>query len=105
MVFLETSVFSRRLGDRLSDEEYRKLQVYLALRPDAGKIIVGSGGIRKVRWRSPGEGKSGGVRVIYYWAVSRERLLMLSIYAKNEQANLTREQLRALRVVVEEEFR
>lgn len=104
MVILETSVFSRRLEERLSDEEYRKLQLHLVVRPDAGTIMVGSGGIRKIRWRTQDQGKSGGVRVIYYWAVSQDKLLMLSIYAKNEQANLTREQVRTLRAIVEEEY-
>lgn len=104
MVILETSVFSRRLEERLSDEEYRELQGQLVVRPDAGRIIVGSGGIRKVRWRSAGQGKSGGVRVIYYWAVSQDKLLMLSIYGKNEQANLSPDQIRKLRTIVEEEY-
>ncbi len=104
MVILETTIFSRRRDDRLDDEEYRRLQLYLVLRPDAGPIIVGSGGIRKVRWPSRGGGKSRGVRVIYYWAVGSGKLLMLSIYAKNEQSDLTPAQLRALRSLVEEEY-
>jgi mRNA-degrading endonuclease RelE of RelBE toxin-antitoxin system len=58
-----------------------------------------------VRWAATGRGKRGGVRVIYYWAVDREIILMLLIYGKNEQDDLTAEQLRALKGLVEEEFK
>jgi mRNA-degrading endonuclease RelE of RelBE toxin-antitoxin system len=74
-------------------------------RPDVGNIIRGSGGLRKVRWAATGRGKRGGVRVIYYWAVDREIILMLLIYGKNEQDDLTAEQLRVLKGLVEEEFK
>jgi hypothetical protein len=60
-------------------------------------LIKGGGGIRKLRQVLPGRGKSGGARVIYYWAVKNDLILMLDIYAKNEQANLTDEQVNALR--------
>jgi mRNA-degrading endonuclease RelE of RelBE toxin-antitoxin system len=74
-------------------------------RPDVGNIIRGSGGLRKVRWAATGRGKRGGIRVIYYWAVDREIILMLLIYGKNEQDDLTAEQLRVLKGLVEEEFK
>ena len=61
--------------------------------------------MRKVRWAATGRGKRGGVRVIYYWAVDREIILMLLIYGKNEQDDLTAEQLRVLKGLVEEEFK
>ena len=93
----------RTLG-LLSDEEYRKSQIALTKRPEVGAIIEGSGGLRKVRWALPGRGKSGGVRVIYYWAVRQERLLMLLIYAKSEMDDLTPRQLAILRRIVEEEY-
>ena len=64
MVIIETSVFTRQLLSLLSDEEYRKLQVALANRPNIGDLIKGSGGLRKVRWAIEGSGKRGGVRVI-----------------------------------------
>ncbi len=88
----------------LSDEEYRLLQRTLVLRPDAGELIPGSGGLRKIRWSAKGHGKRGGVRVIYFWAVSQERILMLLIYAKNEQDDLTPDQLKVLKRIVEEEY-
>lgn len=68
MVFVETSLFSKLLDRYLSDDEYRLLQNHLIEHPDAGDVIRGSGGVRKVRWAVRGRGKSGGVRVIYYWA-------------------------------------
>jgi mRNA-degrading endonuclease RelE of RelBE toxin-antitoxin system len=104
MVIVETSVFTRRIGEFLADEEYRKLQGALADRPAAGRIISGSGGLRKVRWAPAGRGKRGGVRIIYYWAVAEEKLLMLLIYAKNERDDLSAEQLRILRGIIEEEY-
>lgn len=72
--------------------------------PDAGKIIQGGGGIRKIRWGGSGRGKRGGSRLIYYWATSRNQVYMLFAYAKNENSDLTKEQLSALRKVVELEF-
>jgi len=104
MVIVETSIFTRQVQALLTDEEYRRLQLSLVARPDLGAVIPGSGGLRKVRWVVQGRGKRGGVRVIYYWAVSQDRILMLLIYAKNEQDDLTPEQLRVLRRIVREEY-
>ena len=70
-------------------------------RPDTGAIIQGSGGLRKVRWSLEGTGKSGGVRVIYYWVVDDAHIRMLYTYPKGKQENLTKEQLKALRQIVE----
>ena len=101
MVIIETSVFTRRVTALLSDDEYRELQATLVERPRAGSVIPGSGGIRKLRWRASGRGKRGGARVIYYWATEQERILMLLIYAKNESEDLTRDQIKMLRYIVE----
>ena len=78
--------------------------VMLIETPEAGKIIQGSGGIRKIRWGNDGKGKQGGSRFIYYWATNKEQIYMLFVYAKNERSNLTREQLSALKKVVKLEF-
>ena len=104
MVIIETSVFTRQVRELLPDEEYRKLQVALISTPTLGSVIRGSGGLRKARWVLPGKGKRGGVRVIYYWAVVEEQLLMLLMYAKSEQDDLSPSQLRTLRELVEEEY-
>ncbi len=104
MVIIETSVFTRQVQKLFSDEEYRHLQMILSTRPDMGVIIPGSGGLRKARWGLRGRGKSGGVRVIYYWAVEQNRLLLLLMYPKNVRDNLSPAQLKMLRQIVKEEY-
>ena len=105
MVIIETSVFTRQVRALLPDEEYRKLQAALVTTPTLGSVIRASGGLRKLRWALPGKGKRGGVRVIYYWAVAQDQLLMLLMYAKSERDDLSQSQLRILRNLVEEEYR
>jgi len=105
MVIIETSIFTRRIQTILSDEEYRLLQVHLVNKPDSGKVIRGSGGLRKLRWSAGGHGKRGGIRIIYYWFVSQDTLLLLFAYPKSEQDDLTPEQLRQLKRVIEGEYR
>ena len=104
MVFLETSAFTRRITTLLTDEEYAEVQDNLIEQPDLGDLIPAGGGIRKLRVTAKGHGKSGGARVIYYWAVARDRVFFLRAYAKNEQSDLTRKELKDLRRVIEEEF-
>ncbi len=104
MVIIETSIFTRQVQALLTDDEYRALQEILVNRPDAGAVIVGSGGLRKVRWGIKGRGKRGGVRVIYYWAVKQAQLLMLFIYPKSERDDLSPDQLKTLRKIIEEEY-
>jgi len=104
MVIIETSVFTRRVQDLLTDEEYRELQTALINRPTAGTLLQGSGGLRKVRWALPGRGQSGGARVIYYWAVEQGQLLMLFMFAKNERDDLSPAQRKMLRQIVEDEY-
>ena len=66
-----------------------------------GDIIQGTGGLRKIRWRQEGRGKSGGVRVIYYWMTRNEQIYMLYIYQKTKQEDLTSEQVKVLKSIVE----
>ncbi len=105
MVIVETSIFTRQVQVYLSEEEYRILQIELILHPDKGKIIPGSGGLRKIRWSTIGRGKSGGLRLIYYWAVNKNQIFMLFIYSKNEQENLTALQLKILKNIIKEDFK
>lgn len=102
MVFVETSLFTGQLPRFLGDDEYRSLQSHLMAHPGAGVVIKGSGGVRKVRWRSGGRGKSGGVRVIYYWAMADEQIFMLTLYGKGEKENLSVQDLRKVSKLVEE---
>ncbi len=69
------------------------------------QMLLAVGGLRKLRWSLPGSGKRSGVRIIYSWADACGRLLMLLIYGKNEQDELSAEQVRQLRPLVEREFR
>ena len=102
MIFVETSIFTRLLNGLLSDDEYRELQSALIRQPEMGVVIQSSGGLRKVSWALPGRGKSGGVRVIYY-LVRQEKILMVYVYQKGKQDDLTAEQLKRLSRIVEEE--
>ena len=88
----ETSAFSRRADAMLTREERDALIDTLAANPLAGVVVVGLGGVRKLRWAPPGRGKSGAFRVIYY-VVTRDRpILALFLYGKNEQADLNAQQ-------------
>ena len=88
MIFIETSAFTKYLPDYLSDEDYHALQSYLMQKPDAGAIVRGTGGIRKVRWAPVGKGKRGGVRVIYYWKRPDHEIWMLTIFSKSENSTI-----------------
>jgi mRNA-degrading endonuclease RelE of RelBE toxin-antitoxin system len=103
--FVETSVFTRRITDVLSDDDYRLVQEALLRRPAQGDLIEGTGGVRKLRWSEAGRGKRGGLRFIYYWHVEREIILMLFLYRKSEQKDLTTEQKRVLAKAVQQEFK
>ncbi|MCG7905016.1 MAG: type II toxin-antitoxin system RelE/ParE family toxin [Candidatus Thiodiazotropha taylori] len=101
MVIIETRIFTRLINELLDDDEYKELQEALVNRPDLGDLIKGSGGLRKVRWNLRGTGKSGGVRVIYYWVVDDHHIRMLYVYPKGKQDNLTKEQVAQLKAIVE----
>jgi hypothetical protein len=82
--FIEASTFTRYVYVYLSEEEYAGLQIYLSLHQEAGRVVSGSGGIRKVRWALSGRGISGGVRVIYYFKRQDDEIWLLTIYNKSE---------------------
>ena len=102
MEFVETKLFSKKLPSLLADDEYRELQAYMLEQPGAGDVIKGSGGVRKLRWKAEGRGKRGGVRIIYYLELAESRFLMLTLYAKNELADLTQNEIKLLKRIVEE---
>jgi len=84
LTFIETKLFTSLVGGYLSDDEYGALQLSIAANPEAGEIVRGSGGVRKLRWSGAGRGKRGGIRVIYYLRTTRGEVWMLTLYAKNE---------------------
>lgn len=98
---VETSIFTRRVEKLLSAEEREALVDYLAANPEAGDVMEELGGIRKVRFAAKGRGKSGGVRVIYFFHTENTPLYALTVYAKNEKADLSGEDRKAMRAFVE----
>ncbi|WP_372719046.1 transcriptional regulator [Immundisolibacter sp.] len=96
MIFIEIRNFTARLPDYLSDDEYRELQTYLAQRPEAGDRIPGGGGLRKLRWAAKGHGKSGGVRVFYYWLRADDQIYLFTLLGKSERADLDKATLHAI---------
>ena len=105
MVIKETSIFTKQVNKLLDAESYRFLQLRLVADPEAGDLMRGTGGLRKIRWQGSGRGKRGGVRVIYYWAANHDVVLMLLMYGKNERDDLSAEQSRVLVALVKEEFK
>jgi len=103
--FVETPVFTAQIVAALQDDSYHQLQLALLLRPEQGALIRGSGGLRKLRWGVADRGKRGGVRVIYLWHPDDQTFYMLYVYPKNVQSDLSSNQLRILRRLVEEEFK
>ena len=102
MVFIETPTFTRLVLALLHDDEYRELQVAMMEDPERGDIIAGGGGIRKLRYGVQGRGKSGGVRVIYYWIKDNHQIYMLVMYPKSVKDTLSDKETALLRNLVKE---
>jgi mRNA-degrading endonuclease RelE of RelBE toxin-antitoxin system len=101
MLFVETSLFTRLLPHYLTDDEFHEFQALIVENPEAGDVIRGSGGVRKVRWGAKGKGKRGGVRIIYYWQRADGHIYLITIYAKNEVSDLTPAEITAIKCMVE----
>ena len=84
-----------------TEEERGEFAAYIAESPDAGDVVPESGGIRKVRWRRAGTGKSGGVRVIYFTRTLEEEVVLLTLYAKAKTDNITGAKLKEIRRALE----
>ena len=101
MEFIEATAFTKYVYDYLTEDEYLGLQSSLLQNPEAGKIVRGSGGVRKVRWAITGKGKSGGVRVIYYFKKQDDEIWLLTIYSKNEVESIPAHVLRQIAKEIE----
>ena len=101
MEFIEAVAFTKYLYDYLSEDEYIGLQSFLLQYLESGKVVRGSGGVRKVRWAMAGRGKSGGVRVIYYFKKQDDEIWLLTIYSKNEMENIPAHVLRQIAKEIE----
>ena len=100
--FIETKLFTRLVGELLSDEEYLQLQAALAKNPEAGAVIPATGGVRKLRWGLADHGKRGGLRVIYYLRSQRGVIWMLTLYPKSVAENIPSHVLRQIRQELED---
>ena len=105
MEFIETPAFTRYVSDYPDDEEYRALQRHIGLGPDTGDLMPGTGGFRKLRWadKRRGKGRRGGLRVIYYHFAVAHQIWLMTLYNKNEAADLTPGEKKALKTAIEGE--
>jgi hypothetical protein len=103
--FIEAPVFTALLPRYLTDDDYRELQLHLAGEPSAGAVMPGSGGFRKPRWRDRRRGKRGGLRLIYYHFPEDAQVWLLTLYDKDEAADLTQTEKRMLKEQLEVEKR
>ena len=106
MEFIEAPAFTRHIAEYLDDESYSALQNELADNPEAGDVMPGTGGFRKVRWADPrrGKGRRGGLRVIYYYFLSDFQILLVTVYGKDEAADLSPSEKRALKNAIAAEL-
>jgi hypothetical protein len=103
MEFIEARAFTRYLSEYLGDDEYRALQQKLGLAPELGDLMPGTGGFRKIRWadKKRGKGRRGGLRVIYYHFAADHQIWLMTLYGKNEAADLTLGEKKALRSAID----
>jgi len=94
-------VFQKQWPLYWSEEERGEFAAHIAEFPNSGDVVPQSGGIRKVRWRRAGSGKSGGVRVIYFTRTAEEEVVLLLIYAKSKTESITGTKLKEIRRVIE----
>jgi mRNA-degrading endonuclease RelE of RelBE toxin-antitoxin system len=105
-VFVELPAFERHRKEYFDDDAFRELQDLLMLNPEAGDLIPGTGGLRKLRFgdKRRGKGKRGGLRVIYYWWDSGSQFWLFTVYDKAEMSDLTAPQRKALKEMIKKEL-
>ena len=97
----ELPEYIRRSQELLSEPERKAVIDYLAQYPQSGDLMEGTGGIRKLRWGRGSRGKSGGVRIIYYYHDEHIPLYLLTVFGKNEQSNLSKAERNELAKLVD----
>lgn len=107
MEFFEAPAFTRHVSDYLTDDRYGELQQRLAAKPELGDVIPGTGGFRKLRWSDPrrGKGTRGGLRIIYYHLAQERQIWLLTVYGKDEAADLTPKEKKALKSAIDTELK
>lgn len=102
MEFIETPVFTKFITETMDDESYKDFQNELIKNPEKGDLIQGGGGVRKIRWKLENRGKSGSIRVIYYYKVVKEQIFLIYGYTKGKIENITEEQKRLFSNIAKE---
>ena len=102
ITFTEHPIFTKRITELLSAEEYREFQADLAANPKAGDVIPGLGGLRKIRLALPGRGKRGGARVLYLFFLNAETVFLLYVFTKGEFGYLPPDKRRVIKALVDE---
>jgi hypothetical protein len=101
--FISLDIFNRLWDDLgLTDDDLKELQEHLNIYPETGKMIKKTGGVRKMRWAVKGKGKSGGIRVLYIDFISYEKIYLLMVYPKSKKENITDNEKKVIRKLVEE---
>ena len=106
MEFIEAPAFTKYVSEYLTDDGYRLLQGELSQNPDGGNLMPGTGGFRKLRWADSrrGKGRRGGLRVIYFHFASSQQIWLMTLYDKNEAADLTPSEKKTLKAAIEAEL-
>lgn len=102
LTFIETRLFARLADEHLGEDGLLALQVHLLAQPEIGKVIPGSGGVRKLRWAMAGRGKRGGLRVIYFYRPRHEEVWLLTLYAKDVSDNISNSVLKKIKASIDD---
>ena len=105
-LFVELPAFERNRSNYLTDEAYRGLQNEMLKDPEAGDVITGTGGLRKLRYgdATRGKGKRGGLRIIYYWWDPKKQFWLFTIYDKDELSDLSPKEKAILKTLLKQEL-
>ncbi len=98
---IETPIYSAKVAGILDADDRDAVAAFISVFPEAGNVVCGSGGVRKMRWARPGRGKSGGARIIYYNRLKSSDIWLLTIYAKGDRATIPAHELKLIKEAIE----